>query len=67
MKIKAIEFETAHQAMSHAAAEGGTAILINGKRMVVSEDTAGRLEEAKVEFAYLCDHGGRIVTIPVND
>ncbi|MFA5291925.1 MAG: hypothetical protein WC496_02710 [Phycisphaerae bacterium] len=53
--------------MSHAAAEGGEAILINGKRMVVSEDPAGRLEEARVEFAYLCDHGGRIVTIPVND
>ena len=67
MKIKAIEFETAHQAMSHAAAEGGEAILINGKRMVVSEHTARRLEEAKVECAYLCDHGGRIVTIPVND
>ena len=67
MKIKAIEFKTAHEAMSHAAAEGGEAILINGNRMVVSEDTAGRLEEAKVEFAYLCDHKGRIVTILVND
>ena len=67
MKFKAIEFKTADGAISHAEAEGSTAILTDGKYLVVSEKTAEELAGAKVEFAYLCDHGGRIVTIPVND
>ena len=67
MKFKAIEFKTADGAISHAEAEGSAAILIDGKYLVVPEDTAQRLGEAEVEFAYLCDHRGRIVTIPVND
>ena len=67
MKFKAIDFKTADGAISHAQAEGSTAILIDGNYLVVPEDTADRLGQAKVEFAYLCDHRGRIVTIPVND
>ena len=66
MKFKAIEFQTADGAVIHAQAKGGTAVLIGGKYLVVSEDTAQRLGQAQLEFAYLCDHKGRIVTVPVN-
>ena len=69
MKIamKAVEFATADEAIQHAAAEGGAAIDLDGKRLVVTNEDADRLEEAGVEFAYLCVHKGRIMTVPVND
>ncbi len=64
---EAVECENANEAISYAEADSGTAILIDGKYLVVKKAIADALTEAGFEFAYLCDHRGRIVTIPVND
>jgi hypothetical protein len=66
MKIHAIEFETEDEAMQHAAAIGWDAVLLEGKPLAVSEADTDRMAAAGTEFAYLCDHKGRIVTVPVN-
>ena len=67
MKIKAVEFSNAREAMQHAKASGrGPAIQMDGKYLVVRQAEADRLAAAGKEFAYLCNHAGRIVTVPVN-
>ena len=72
MTIQAIEFGSASEAIQHVNASGsGTAILLDGLPMVTSEAECHRLEEAGVEFAYLCDHEmpdgeWRIMTVPIN-
>ena len=66
-EFKAIEFDSAHEAIQHASAGGGEAVLIHGRHMVVDSATLDRLHAAGTEFAYLCDHHGRIVTVPVGD
>ena len=68
---KAIDFDTAGEAIQYAEAAGGVAILVNGPPQVVSQADAERLGQAGVEFAYLVDHEmpdgeRRIMTIPVN-
>lgn len=65
--VDGFEFDTADEAMQHADAGGGTAILLGGRYWVVREEDARRLEAFGSVFAYLCDHKGRIVTVPVND
>lgn len=71
IEYQAIEFETAHEAIQWAEADGcGVAILLDGPK-VVSQADADRLAAAGVEFAYLHDHEmpdgtHRIVTVPVN-
>lgn len=67
IKIEAVEFPGAHEAIQHSEAAGGTAIRLNGKNLVVREADADRLAAAGVYFAYLCDHHGQIITVPVND
>jgi len=67
IEISGIEFDSAGDAVQHMNAGGGVAILVGGKRLVVAQAEADRLAEAGVEFAYLLDHHGRIVTVPVND
>lgn len=66
MKFKAIEFETAHQAIEHSEASGGCAIWINNKNLSVTAKEAERLMDSRISFAYLADHNGTIATIPVN-
>jgi len=72
IEFKAIEFETAHEAIQWTEADGrGVAVLVDGKNLVVDRAEADRLAAAGVEFAYLCDHEmpdgeHRIVTVPVN-
>jgi hypothetical protein len=72
INFKALDFETADEAIQHANAIGdGVAIKLRRERLVVSQEDAERLNAAGVEFAYLCDHDTpdgthRIVTIPVN-
>jgi len=71
-EFKAIEFETAHEAIQWTEADGcGVAVRVEGKNLVVARAEADRLAAAGVEFAYLCDHQmpdgeHRIVTVPVN-
>jgi hypothetical protein len=70
--FKAIDFETADEAIQHTCASGeGVAIRLRGQPLVVEQEDADRLNAAGVEFAYLCDHqmpdgSHRIVTVPVN-
>jgi hypothetical protein len=72
-EFKAIEFETAHEAIQWTYASGrGAAVLLDGKHYVMERAEADRLAAAGVEFAYLCDHEmpdgtHRIITVPVND
>ena len=67
IEFQAIEFESAGEAIQYAQAAGkGEAILVNGKNLVVDQAVSERLTASGVEFAYLCEHKKRIVTIPVN-
>jgi len=66
MNIHVTEFKTARGAIAHAAAKDMAAVHLNGRPAVVSRKGAERMEAAGVSFAYLCDHKGKLVTIPVN-
>lgn len=67
IEIDAIAFPTADEALQHTNAIGlGSAISLGGETLVVSEVEAKRLEAAGIQFAYLCERQGRIVTIPTN-
>jgi len=67
IEIKGIEFDSAGDAVQHMNGGGGAAVRVGGKNLVVAQAEADRLAEAGVGFAYLLDHHGRIVTVPVND
>lgn len=65
---KKVEFESARRAIEQAKAfDGGVAVLMDGRNYVMHQDYADELIARGKECAYLCDHGGRIVTVPVND
>ena len=69
--FKAIEFETAGDAIQHTEAAGGEAILLDGRNFVMTEAEVTRLGAAGTEFAYLVQHempdgDCRIMTIPIN-
>jgi hypothetical protein len=71
IEFKAIEFDNAHEAIQHAEAASGEAVLVHGRHMVVDSATLDMLAATGTEFAYLCDHATpdgahRIVTVPVN-
>jgi hypothetical protein len=65
-ELKFLEFASALEALQHATANGGKAIRMGGRNLVASEPDAQFLAALGIEFAYLCEHDGRIVTIPVN-
>jgi hypothetical protein len=70
-QFRAIEFDSAHEAIQHASAGGGEAVLVHGRHMVVDTATLDMLHAAGTEFAYLCDHEmpdgtHRVVTVPIN-
>jgi hypothetical protein len=67
IEFEAVEFPTAHEAIQHAEAAGGEAIRLDDKYLVLRQDDADRLTAAGVAFAWMCDHEGQIVTVPVND
>jgi len=68
IEFKAVECDSAHDAIQHADASGcGDAIRLGGKYYAIFKAETDRLAAAGVEFAYVCDHDGRIVTVPVND
>jgi hypothetical protein len=66
VKIRALAFPSAHEAREHAAVEHTKAVLLEGKPFVVWEDDCVRLAAAGVSFAYLCEHMGQIMSVPVN-
>jgi hypothetical protein len=59
-------FADARAAIRRAHEGGGEAILMNGRRLVVSTADALRLEVLGASFAYLGEHNGVVVAIPVN-
>jgi len=72
IEIRGIEFKSSIDAAEHATIEGGVAILVEGRRLVVSRAEADRLGAAGVEFAYIHNHRMpdgtyRIVHVPIND
>jgi hypothetical protein len=67
LKFLAIQCTSAREAVNRAAATRGEAIVLDGRKLVVSPEDAEKLEIAGVYFAYLCDHHGQIMTVPVND
>ena len=66
--IRATEHPTAHEAIQHLEVSGDDhAILVGGKYLTVTKAEAQRIAAAGIEFAYLVDHHGEIMTIPVHD
>ena len=66
--IQATEHQSAHEAIQHLDVSGDDhAILVSDKYLTAKQAEVDRLAEAGIEFAYLVDHYGKIMTIPVND
>lgn len=67
IRLEALEFASVGGAIQHTeAAWTGEAILCGDRYLVVSKRDAERLHSEGVEFAYLYDCEGRILTVPVN-
>ena len=66
MTFQATELNTAHQAIEHAEATGQNVVRLNGTYFSISDAETDRLLTHGVEFAYIADHNGTIVTIPAN-
>jgi hypothetical protein len=66
--VEFIEFATAREAIQHSRGrEGLVAVLWGGRNRVVRREDADRLATSGAFFAYLSEHRGRIMTVPVND
>ena len=66
--IRATEHASAHEAIQHLEVSGDDrAILLDNKYLTLKQAEVERIAAAGVEFAYLIDHHGKIMTIPVND
>ena len=72
MTIRAIECESAADAIQYADASGfGEPVSIDGKPMVVPQADLDKIAAAGMPFAYFADHvmpdgESRIMTIPIN-
>ncbi len=66
--IRATEHPSAHEAIQHLDVSGDDhAILVGNKYLTLQRAEAERIAAAGIEFAYLVDHHGKIMTIPAND
>jgi hypothetical protein len=66
--IRATEHRSAHEAIQHLAVSGDDhAVLVGNKYLTLKQAEVERIAAAGIEFAYLFDHHGRIMTVPVND
>jgi len=66
--IRATEHPNAHEAIQHLDVSGDDhAILVGARYLTVTKAEAERIAAAGIEFAYLVDHHGKIMTIPVNE
>jgi len=66
--LQATEHQSAHEAIQHLDVSGDDhAILVDNKYLSAKQAEVDRLATAGIEFAYLVDHDGKIMTIPVND
>ena len=67
IEFQAIEFDSPSEAIQYAqTTANGEAVLVDGKNLVVEQAVLDQLSAGGVDFAYLCEHNNRIVTIPVN-
>ena len=64
--VNGLEFSSAKMAIDYAAANRPVVIRVDGRILIVLKHEADRLTEEGVEFAYLTEYDGRIVTVPVN-
>jgi hypothetical protein len=66
--IRATEHQNAHEAIQHLDVSGDDhAILLDGKYLTARQAQIDKIATAGIAFAYLVDHDGTIMTIPVND
>jgi len=66
--IRATEHRSPHEAIQHLAVSGDDhAIAIGDKYLTLKQTEVDRIAATGVEFAYLVDHHGKIMTIPIND
>ncbi|MCX7428040.1 MAG: hypothetical protein NTW96_20730 [Planctomycetia bacterium] len=66
--IRATEHPSAHEAIQHLDVSGDDhAILVGQKYLTLKQAEVERIAAAGIEFAYLVDRDGTIMTIPVND
>ena len=66
--IRATEHPSAHEALQHLDVSGDDhAILVGGKYLTLKQAEVERIAAAGIEFAYLVDHQGTIMTIPAGD
>jgi len=66
--IRATEHQSAHEAIQHLDVSGDDhAILVGRKYLTTKRAEVEKIAAAGIEFAYLVDHHGKIMTIPVND
>ncbi len=54
--FKAIEFDTAFEALQHTEAAGGEAVLLDGRNFVMTQAETDRIAAAGFEFAHLVQH-----------
>lgn len=68
IRLKATEHPTADEALQDldAAAGADHAIQLAGRYFTVSQDVADQLALRGVRFAYLTQHHGQLMTVPVN-
>jgi hypothetical protein len=65
--IRATEHRSAHEAIQHLDVSGDDhAILVGGKYLTARQAEVEKIAAAGIEFAYLVDHHGKIMTIPVD-
>jgi len=66
--IRGTRHPNAHEAIQHLCVSGDDcAISVGGMYLTVKKAEAERLEASGIPFAYLVDHHGKIMTIPVGD
>jgi hypothetical protein len=66
--IRATEHRSANDALQYLQVSGDDdAILVANKYLTAKRAEVERIAAAGIEFAYLVDHQGKIMTIPVND
>lgn len=57
-------FRSSREAVRHAKAHGGRAVLLAGRRLVVSEAETRRLECSRASYAWLSERHGVLMTVP---
>lgn len=72
VNIQAKQFNSAHEAIQWSEASGDVAVMLpvvgapKHAAFVVDQEILDELAAKGVEFAYLFDHHGQIMTVPVN-